>query len=139
VLSDLPGDYLLKPQEVANIFGVRTTTVALWARAGRLPHTLTVRGHRRYRWADVRALPQPARTDPEQEKPEQDATRLYLQGCGTRRVATEFECSYRAMRRILQRRTTLRNKHNAPAQRFRASNQASGLKTWRRASDSPFA
>jgi excisionase family DNA binding protein len=50
------GDRLLTPREVAEVFGVRTTTIALWARDGTLAFLPTPGGHRRYRLCDVRAL-----------------------------------------------------------------------------------
>nr|WP_285574370.1 helix-turn-helix domain-containing protein [Actinoallomurus iriomotensis] len=42
---------------------------------------------------------------------EEDAARLYDQGWTIRQVAEKFDCSYGAMRRILQRHTTLRNRN----------------------------
>jgi predicted site-specific integrase-resolvase len=50
------GDQLLRPHEVARIFGIGPSTLGRWARGGRLAWTLTPGGHRRYRWADVRKL-----------------------------------------------------------------------------------
>ncbi|MDN3359293.1 MerR family DNA-binding transcriptional regulator [Actinomadura sp. DC4] len=47
---------LLRPGEVAMIFGVRPATVARWSQEGRLAYTLTPGGHRRYWWAEVRKL-----------------------------------------------------------------------------------
>lgn len=90
---------------------MNVTTIALWSRAGRLKNDVkTPGGHRRYRLADVRvlleSLTKPA--DPEQEKLELDAARLYDQGWSIRQVADRFGHSYTAMRRILLRRTTLR-------------------------------
>jgi excisionase family DNA binding protein len=52
----LNDDDLLRPGEVAQVFGVRTATAARWAREGRLVAVLTPGGHRRYRRADVQAL-----------------------------------------------------------------------------------
>jgi excisionase family DNA binding protein len=49
-------DDLLTPREVAAVFGVGTTTIARWARAGRLEALLTPGGHRRYSRSAVRAL-----------------------------------------------------------------------------------
>jgi excisionase family DNA binding protein len=51
-----PDDELLRPREVAAILGVRTATVARWARQGRLTPLLTPGGHRRYTRASVRAV-----------------------------------------------------------------------------------
>jgi excisionase family DNA binding protein len=45
---------LLRPREVAAIFGVRTATLARWARDGRLTPLRTPGGHRRYSRAAVR-------------------------------------------------------------------------------------
>jgi len=51
-----PDDALLRPREVARLFGVRPSTIARWAREGRLVPLLTPGGHRRYRLNHVRAL-----------------------------------------------------------------------------------
>jgi excisionase family DNA binding protein len=55
---------LLRPREVAAIFGVRAATIARWARDGRLTPLRTPGGHRRYSRAAVRdvmaADPQPS-------------------------------------------------------------------------------
>jgi excisionase family DNA binding protein len=57
-------DQLLRPREVAEIFGVRTTTIARWAREGGLTPLHTPGGHRRYsREAVVRLLAQDATPD----------------------------------------------------------------------------
>lgn len=101
----------LTPREVAQIFGVRTTTIARWARAGRLQATLTPGGHRRYRRADVQELLDDDDLDeltPERSQLEADAVRLYDQGWSIRQVAERFETSYGAMRRILLKHTTVR-------------------------------
>lgn len=105
--SDPLEDMFLTPREVAERFGVRTTTIARWERAGRLQATRTLGGQRRYRVADVRALLD-AKIDPEQEQMEIDAVRLYDQGWNIRQVAEKFNYSYGTMRRILLKRTTLR-------------------------------
>lgn len=106
-----PDNLLLTPREVAEIFGVRTTTIARWVRAGKLAAQQTPGGHRRYRRADVQALLD-AQTvsDPSQKASLEDAARLYQQGWSIRQVAERFDCSYGAMRRILQSNTTLRNR-----------------------------
>jgi excisionase family DNA binding protein len=49
-------DDLMRPREVAEIFGVRTTTIARWAREGRLTPLRTPGGHRRYRRAAILRL-----------------------------------------------------------------------------------
>jgi excisionase family DNA binding protein len=49
-------DPLLKPAEVANLFGVSPKTIARWAKAGRLPCIQMPTGHRRYKTSDVKRL-----------------------------------------------------------------------------------
>lgn len=49
-------DRLLPPSEVARMFGVDTSTVGEWARAGKLRFRRTVGGQRRYPESEVRAL-----------------------------------------------------------------------------------
>jgi excisionase family DNA binding protein len=51
-----PHDELLRPREVAEIFGVRPATVARWAREGKLTPWRTPGGHRRYSHAAVRGV-----------------------------------------------------------------------------------
>lgn len=105
-------DDLLTPREVAEVFGVRTTTIARWARAGRLEAVLTPGGHRRYSRSAVRALLDADGKERLASRPvpswEQDAVRLYAQGWSIRRVASEFGLGYGAMRRVLRRHVTLR-------------------------------
>jgi hypothetical protein len=109
----LDPDDLLKPREVAEMLGVRTTTVGLWARTGALkPLVRTPGGHRRYRRADVlvfRAARRAAEPSPERIRMEKDAVRLYEQGWSIRQVAARFDCGYGMMRRILLRRTPIRD------------------------------
>jgi len=110
-----PDDRLLRPREVAELFGVRPTTIARWSRAGRLTPVFTPGGHRRYSRAALRALLG-------QETPEQtaermiaeDAARLYDQGWNIRQVAQKFDTSYGVMRRILRGQTTLRAQGSRP-------------------------
>ncbi|GLY72770.1 helix-turn-helix domain-containing protein [Actinoallomurus iriomotensis] len=104
---DLPDDHLLKPYEAARALGIATGTLAQMARAGRLTSLTTPGGHRRYRWADIRAL-RDAKTDPELEWLEEEAARLYREGWTIREVAEKFDRGYGAMRRILLRRAPLR-------------------------------
>ena len=50
-------DDLYRPHEVAAMFGVTTTTIARWARIGRLtPSVRTPGGHRRFRRSDLPGL-----------------------------------------------------------------------------------
>jgi excisionase family DNA binding protein len=109
-----PDDELLTPREVAEVFGVRTTTIARWARDGRLSPLWTPGGHRRYSRADVQALvaaedQNDARTT-EEKRMAEDAARLYEQGWSIRQVAERFECGYTTMHRILSKQTTLRSR-----------------------------
>jgi excisionase family DNA binding protein len=49
-------DQWLRPREASWHLGVTVTTLAQWARAGRLPAAHTPGGHRRYGLADVQTL-----------------------------------------------------------------------------------
>jgi excisionase family DNA binding protein len=110
-MPDYANDSLLRPREVARIFGVRTTTIARWAREGALPAVVTPGGHRRYRWSEIRLLfNQLRRQDPAREELAQDAVRLYEQGWSIRQVAEKFDLDYGVMRRILMKGTTLRDR-----------------------------
>jgi excisionase family DNA binding protein len=107
-------DDLLRPREVAEIFGVRTTTIARWAREGRLAPLRTPGGHRRYpREAILRVLAADAEPDGDVSMIAEDAARLYEQGWSIRQVAERFGCSYGAMRRILKAQVRLRNRGGA--------------------------
>jgi hypothetical protein len=93
------------------MFGVRTTTIARWAREGYLKSLTTPGGHRRYRRADIADFRNSAFSDPtERQRLEADAVRMYEQGWSIRRVAEEFNASYGMMRRLLMRKTTLRDR-----------------------------
>ncbi|GAB2824324.1 hypothetical protein GCM10027176_31040 [Actinoallomurus bryophytorum] len=125
--QDLDDDALLRPREVAAVFGVRTATIARWAREGRLIPLRTPGGHRRYRSIDVRKVLRGTEPDVDSGEPDededmvQDAVRLYGQGWSIRQVADRFECSYGVMRRILNGRVTLRTQGGLPrASRFGA-------------------
>ncbi|GAA4492026.1 hypothetical protein GCM10023191_027090 [Actinoallomurus oryzae] len=113
-----PNDDLLKPREVAELFGVRTTTIARWAREGRLSPLRTPGGHRRYSRASLRALLADARAADARGVGEpaaaDDAVRLYEQGWSIRQVAQRFDVSYGAMRRLLRSRVTLRTRGGRP-------------------------
>jgi predicted site-specific integrase-resolvase len=97
------------------MFGVRTATIARWTREGRLtPLFLTPGGHRRYRRPEVDHLLTEAKKNQEPTEEErdlaEDATRLYDQGWSIRQVAEKFDYGYSAMRRLLAKHTTLRNR-----------------------------
>lgn len=102
-------DALLRPSEVAAMFGVRPPTIARWAREGRLTPLLTPGGHRRYSLADIRPLFGGAESDMDRTMIE-DAVRLYNQGWTIRQVAARFDLGYGVMRRVLNRHTTLRTR-----------------------------
>lgn len=107
-----PDRDLLTPREVAQIFCVRTTTIARWAREGRLAFNRTPGGHRRYAASAIRDLMIEIATESADylQIAEEDAARLYDQGWSIRQVAQKFDCSFGVMRRILQRQTTLRSR-----------------------------
>jgi excisionase family DNA binding protein len=107
-LGPSPDDDLLRPREVAEIFGVRTTTIARWARDGILTALATPGGHRRYRRTEINAILMSVDSS-DTQRYEQDAVRLYAQGWSIRRVAEEFGVSYGAMRRLLLKNTKLRD------------------------------
>ncbi|GAC1521585.1 MAG: hypothetical protein NVS3B1_05930 [Marmoricola sp.] len=44
------------PHQAAVLFGVTEKTLARWAKSGRLPFTMTLGGHRRYRRSDLDTL-----------------------------------------------------------------------------------
>lgn len=98
-------DRLLTPREVAELFGVRTTTIARWSREGRLLSFLTPGGHRRYRLPDVRALLDANETAGSEldRRTAVDAVRLYGEGWSVRQVAEKFDVGYSTMRRLLKR------------------------------------
>lgn len=108
-------DDLLTPREVATLFGVRTTTIARWAREEKLDPLRTPGGHRRYSRADVRAVlaaeaeAADGRTTDEKRLAE-DAAHLYDQGRSIRQVADRFGYGYSAMRRILKKQVILRQR-----------------------------
>lgn len=104
-------DDLLRPAEVAELFGVRTPTIARWAREGRLTPMFTPGGHRRYRRGAIRELL--TGETPEHAFAE-DAVRLYEQGWNIRQVADRFGVTYGVMRRLLSARTTLRTRAGRP-------------------------
>lgn len=104
-------DVLLTPREVAELFDVRTTTIARWARAGRLSSQLTLGGQRRYSRDEVwQLLAEQDQPKEVRQQLEEDAARLYDQGWNIRQVAAKFDCSYGVMRRILNKHVALRNR-----------------------------
>lgn len=88
------------------MFGVAPTTIARWAREGKLAPLYTPGGHRRYRLGRLKELLSEAGV--ERPQWEQDAARLYDQGRSIRQVAEKFDCGYAQMRRVLRANTTLR-------------------------------
>lgn len=106
-------DELLRPREVAEIFGVRPTTIARWAREGRLTPLRTPGGHRRYTRSGIDALLTGGPSAEERQLAE-DAARLYDQGWSIRQVADRFDRGYGVMRRILRAQVTLRTRGGRP-------------------------
>lgn len=51
-----PDDHLFTPAEVAVIFRIHRRSLVRWERDGHITALRTPGGHRRYRYADVRAL-----------------------------------------------------------------------------------
>ena len=103
---------LLRPAEAAALLGVRTSTIARWAREGRLAATATPGGHRRYRRAEILTARDGTTPEPpaESRQMEADAVRMYEQGWPVRRVADAFDVTYGVMRRILKERRVLRER-----------------------------
>jgi excisionase family DNA binding protein len=98
-------DRLLTPREMAQLFNVRTTTVARWETEGHIDALFTPGGHRRYRLSDALALKK-ANEEPALDKYSdiaEDAVRLYNEGWNIRQVASRFNLSYITMHRILER------------------------------------
>lgn len=109
-------DDLLRPAEVAELFGVRPPTIARWAREGKLTPFLTPGGHRRYSRTSIQRLLRGEAAPSEAERQlAEDAARLYDQGWSIRQVAERFNRSYGVMRRLLSRQVTLRNRGRAYA------------------------
>jgi len=48
LLTDMPRGAYLRTSEVAKILRVSSKTVSRWASEGRLPHVVTLGGHRRF-------------------------------------------------------------------------------------------
>ncbi|WP_189951273.1 BldC family transcriptional regulator [Streptomyces roseolus] len=49
-------DPLLRPEEVAELFGVDARTIARWADEGKLCSVRTLGGHRRFRRSEVERI-----------------------------------------------------------------------------------
>jgi excisionase family DNA binding protein len=115
-----PDDELLRPREVAALFGVRPTTIARWARQGKLQPLRTPGGHRRYSRSGVQQILNEESTPEElaHQKMADDAVRLYQQGWSVRQVAARFDTSYGVMRRILRKRVSLRSRGGRPPTGF---------------------
>lgn len=47
---------ILSVSAAADLFHVSTKTLVRWANEGKLPHSVTLGGHRRFRRADVEAI-----------------------------------------------------------------------------------
>jgi transposase len=108
---------LLRPREVAEMFGVRPTTIARWAREGKISPLLTPGGHRRYDSAEIRKMLAPSEPTVK-DSMTADAVRLYEQGWSIRQVADRFGATYGAMRRLLKTHTTLRHRGGASFNSF---------------------
>jgi excisionase family DNA binding protein len=48
MLREMPDDDYIRTAEVARLLSVSTKTVSRWAKQGRLPHVVTLGGHRRF-------------------------------------------------------------------------------------------
>ena len=48
MLREMPDDEYIRTAEVAELLSVSTKTVSRWAKQGRLPHVVTLGGHRRF-------------------------------------------------------------------------------------------
>lgn len=105
LISEFEEDRLLTPQEAAELFGVRTTTITRWVRKGRLPALVTPGGHRRYQLRHVRALlDRTKQTETGMDRrTARDTVRLYGQRRSVRQVAEKFDIDHNAMRHLLQR------------------------------------
>lgn len=91
-------DPLLTPREVAELFGVRTTTITRWAPEGTLTALRTPGGHRRYRRQELqRPLDEDdTAPDPATQRLAEEATRLYANDWSIRQIAAEFDRDYGA-------------------------------------------
>jgi excisionase family DNA binding protein len=99
---------LLTPREAAQALGVRTSTIAQWAREGRIVPIQTPGGHRRYPVQEIQRLLTDSGDAAEARRLTEDAVRLYEQGWSIRQVAARFDIGYGAMRRLLHKHTTVR-------------------------------
>ena len=55
-MHDMPSDSYLKTAEVAKLLRVSPKTVSRWAKEGKLPHLVTLGGHRRFPATEIRAI-----------------------------------------------------------------------------------
>jgi excisionase family DNA binding protein len=62
---------MLRSSEVAALLQVSPKTVSRWARGGKLPHTRTMGGQRKYPEAEIRELAASLRFDPEDPRLEE--------------------------------------------------------------------
>lgn len=58
-------DGYLVGYEAAEILHVSPKTVARWAKEGKIPHSRTLGGHRRYLEAEIRTLLESLKVDPD--------------------------------------------------------------------------
>lgn len=93
---------LLKPREAARLLGVGPTTLARWARSGRISAQSTPGGQRRYRVEEIYAIIDvPPTNERETHVCPDDVVRLYDRGWSIRQVAEKFDCGYGYIRRLL--------------------------------------
>ncbi|MGH3381995.1 MAG: helix-turn-helix domain-containing protein [Actinoallomurus sp.] len=106
-----PEEGLLTPREVAEMLGVRVTTVGRWARTGVLKPVAHAPG--RPSPLRPRRRTRPPRSRRTRHQPRTPAARRRRRTplpTSIRQVAARFELGYGAMRRVLLRRTPLRTR-----------------------------
>lgn len=109
-MNQADDEELLRPQEVAEMFGVRVNTVARWAREGRLMALRTPGGHRRYILSAIHSIIDARERREAEREFAEDAVRLYVQGWSIRQVARQLDSNYGAVRRLLGRHAILRSR-----------------------------
>ncbi|MGI5233772.1 helix-turn-helix domain-containing protein [Actinoallomurus sp. CA-142502] len=108
--------HLLKPKEAADVLGITTTTLARFAREGRIDSAFkTPGGHRRYSLENLRCFQAGRAGVTEEDVRADDMARLYEQGWSIRQVAAKFDTTYPIARRLLRTRTVLRRPGGVPA------------------------